>query len=63
MRKVHDLTGLTWTLEGYTPYVWLFEGRSGVGVGTAPKCIDVRPVPATLLTRTFFARDHILGRK
>jgi beta-mannosidase len=44
MKHVYDLSELQWTIEGYTPYVWLFERLYG-GMGTT-KCIDVPPVPA-----------------
>jgi len=44
MKHVYDLSELQWTVEGYTPYVWLFERLYG-GMGTT-KCIDVPPVPA-----------------
>lgn len=46
MRKVHDLAGLAWTVEGSMPYVWQFERRHGSAFGATSKCIDVRPVPA-----------------
>ena len=45
MKHVHDLSGLPWTVEGYTPYLWLFERRYG-GMGGNARCVDVRPVPA-----------------
>jgi len=44
MKQVHDLSALDWTVEGYTPFLWLFERRHG-GMGSS-KCVDVRPVPA-----------------
>jgi beta-mannosidase len=44
MKQVFDLSPLQWTLEGHTPFLWLFERRHG-GMGSA-RCVDVRPVPA-----------------
>lgn len=46
MKSTHDLSELSWTLEGYTPYVWLHEWRHGAGFGASTRCIDVRAVPA-----------------
>jgi len=46
MKQTHDLSELDWTLEGYTPYLWLLEWRYGAGFGAKERCIDVRPVPA-----------------
>ena len=46
MKRLHDLSLLEWTVEGYTPYVWLFERVHGVGFGGKAKCLDVPPVPA-----------------
>jgi beta-mannosidase len=46
MKRIHDLAGLKWTVEGYTPHLWLFEWRHGTGFGATERCIDVRPVPA-----------------
>jgi beta-mannosidase len=46
MKHTHDLSELPWTVEGYTPYVWLHEWTHGAGFGAATRCIDVRPVPA-----------------
>jgi len=46
MKRTHDLSELAWTVEGYTPNLWLFEWRHGVGFGSTSRCIDVRPVPA-----------------
>jgi len=46
MKQSYDLSNLTWTVEGYTPYMWLFEWRYGVGFGGSAPCIDVPPVPA-----------------
>jgi beta-mannosidase len=40
MKQIHDLSSLTWTLEGYTPFVWLFE-RSYNALGDGDPCIDV----------------------
>lgn len=48
MTHIHDLGQLPWTLEGYTPNLWLFEWRHGAGFGASQRCIDVRPVPATV---------------
>jgi beta-mannosidase len=45
MKQIHDLSSLDWTLEGYTPYVWLFE-RSYRALGDGNPCIDVGPIPA-----------------
>jgi len=45
MKKIFNLTGLDWTLEGYTPFVWLFE-RQYASLGEGDPCIDVRPIPA-----------------
>jgi beta-mannosidase len=45
MKKVFDLSRLNWTVEGYTPFVWLFE-RKHSALGEGYRCIDVRPVPA-----------------
>ena len=46
MKKTRDLSELQWTLEGYTPYIWLLEWKYGAGFGAQERCIDVRPVPA-----------------
>ena len=46
MKQTHDLAELAWTVEGYTPNLWLFEWRHGVGFGSETRCIDVQPVPA-----------------
>ncbi len=46
MKETHDLADLQWTLEGYTPYIWLLEWKYGHGFGATERCIDVRPVPA-----------------
>ena len=46
MKRKFDLSNLAWTVEGYTPFVWLFERTYGVGFGGKSKCIDVQPVPA-----------------
>ena len=48
MKRIYDLAELSWTVEGYTPYLWLFEWRHGVGFGATARCIDVPPVPATV---------------
>jgi len=45
MRTTFDLSELDWTLEGYTPYVWLFE-RMFSSLGEGFRCIDIRPIPA-----------------
>ena len=45
MKKSYDLSELSWTVEGYTPYVWMFERRYG-GMGGPYPCVDTRPVPA-----------------
>jgi len=45
MKSVFDLSSLQWTVEGYTPYLWLFERLYG-GMGNSGRCIDVPPVPA-----------------
>lgn len=47
MKHTHDLANLPWTVEGYTPSMWLFQRRYG-GMGDGVPCIDVRPVPATV---------------
>lgn len=48
MKHVHDLSNLQWTVEGYTPNLWLYERLYGgmVMLGKKQKCIDVPPVPA-----------------
>jgi len=46
MKRTYDLSQLSWTVEGYTPNLWLFEWRHGVGFGSNARCIDVPPVPA-----------------
>ena len=48
MKETHDLGELQWTVEGYTPYLWRFEWKHGVGFGASERCMDVRPVPATV---------------
>jgi beta-mannosidase len=48
MKRTHDLSTLHWTVEGYTPYIWLLEWKFGAGFGAVEHCIDVRPVPATV---------------
>lgn len=45
MKSVYDLSTLEWTVEGYTPYLWLFERMFG-GMGNNGPCIDVAAVPA-----------------
>jgi len=45
MKRVFDLSGLDWTVEGHTPFLWLFERRHG-GMGCSARCADIRPVPA-----------------
>ncbi len=45
MKQIHDLSSLDWTLEGYTPYVWLFE-RNYSALGDGDPCIDVHSLPA-----------------
>lgn len=40
------MTPSYWTVEGYTPYVWLFERLYGVGFGATARCLDVPPVAA-----------------
>ncbi len=44
MKHVYDLSKLVWTVEGYTPHIWLFERMFG-GMGK-DRCVDVPPVPA-----------------
>jgi beta-mannosidase len=44
LKRLHDLSSLKWTLEGYTPYLWLFERLFG-GIGS-DACIDIPPIPA-----------------
>ena len=46
MKHCFDLGGLPWTLEGYTPNVWLFELQYGPAFGAPVKCVDVPAVPA-----------------
>ena len=46
MKHVHDLSSLPWTVEGYTPNLWLFERLYGVMFGSRQKCIDTPSVPA-----------------
>ena len=46
MKHVHDLSALQWTVEGYTPNLWLFERLYGGMGGTKHKCIDVPSVTA-----------------
>lgn len=45
MKRIYDLSGLDWTVEGHTPFLWLFERRHG-GMGCSGRSADVRPVPA-----------------
>ncbi len=43
-RRVFDLASLDWTVEGYTPFLWLFERQPGT---TGPAaCVDVPMIPA-----------------
>ncbi len=42
MKYRYDLSELKWSLEGYTPFLWLFERLYG-GMGN-DRCIDVPPV-------------------
>ena len=44
MKRTHDLSALSWTVAGYTPWLWLFQRLYG-GMGPDP-CIDVTSVPA-----------------
>jgi beta-mannosidase len=46
MKHSYDLSALDWTVEGFTPYLWLFERLYGVGFGADNRCIDVPAVPA-----------------
>lgn len=46
MKRAYDLSSLDWTVEGYTPFLWLFERVHGTGFGSNARCIDVPPVPA-----------------
>jgi beta-mannosidase len=46
MKRVHELSSLDWTVEGYTPNMWLLEKKYGYIFGSNASCIDVRPVPA-----------------
>jgi beta-mannosidase len=48
IKHTHDLSALTWTVEGYTPYIWLLEWKYGGGFGAVERCIDVKPVPASV---------------
>ena len=45
MKNVYDLSELDWTVEGYTPYVWLFERMYG-GMGGPDPCVDTPSIPA-----------------
>jgi beta-mannosidase len=45
MKRIYDLSELAWTVEGYTPFLWLFERLYG-GMGNNGRCIDVSAVPA-----------------
>ena len=45
MKQTHNLSSLMWTVEGYTPHLWLFERMYG-GMGNNGPCIDVAAVPA-----------------
>ena len=45
-KQIHDLSQLEWTVEGYTPNLWLFERTHGAVFGSNARCVDVRPVPA-----------------
>ncbi len=45
MKHTYDLSGLQWTVEGYTPNLWLFERLYG-GMGNNGRCIDVPSIPA-----------------
>ncbi len=45
MKRIHDLSILPWTVEGYTPNVWMFD-RKYPNPFTGARCIDVPPVPA-----------------
>jgi len=45
MKKTYDLTELPWVLEGYTPFVWMFERRYG-GMGGNSPCIEIPAIPA-----------------
>lgn len=46
MKRIHDVTQLAWTVEGYTPNMWLMERQFGRIFGSTASCIDVQPVPA-----------------
>ena len=48
MKHIYDLSELSWTLEGYTPNLWLLEWRYGGIFGATARCIDVRAVPASV---------------
>ena len=45
MKCTYDLSELAWTVEGYTPFLWLFERLYG-GMVNNGRCIDVSAVPA-----------------
>jgi beta-mannosidase len=47
VKHIYNLADLDWTVEGYTPYLWLFERLYG-GMGNNAKCIDVPPIPASV---------------
>ena len=45
MKNQYDLSELSWTVEGYTPYVWLFD-RLYANPFNGVKCVDIPPIPA-----------------
>lgn len=45
MKNCYDLSSLDWSVEGCTPYIWLFERLYG-GMGDGSRSIDVPRLPA-----------------
>lgn len=45
MKRTHDLSALSWTVEGHTPWLWKFQRVHQVGF-TDEMCVDVPAVPA-----------------
>ena len=42
MNHAHDLASLTWTLTGYTPYLWKFDHAPGIGETSQADVLSVR---------------------
>ncbi len=42
MKYTYDLSALTWTITGFTPYLWRFESTPGIGETSVADVLSVR---------------------